>query len=143
MLFLDRDGVITAVAEGEYIKTVDDVVMYDFAGGAIARYQQEIGNPVAIITNQAGIGLGIIKTWEYRQIQNTIEALLAAKGVVTDGDRFISLTCPHTEADNCGCRKPMAGLFYYARAYFNRLSFGDWVVGDYHTDIHAGGLALS
>jgi histidinol-phosphate phosphatase family protein len=55
-------------------------------------------------------------------------------GAVLDAIYF----CPHTPDDNCGCRKPMVGLFMKAVYDFDIDMSRSYVVGDSLMDIVAG-----
>ena len=52
-----------------------------------------------MISNQSGIGRGLLDAGEVDAVNGRIEELL--------GPFDAWLVCPHTDADGCDCRKPM------------------------------------
>lgn len=138
MLFLDRDGVLNENKEGSYIMSPTDLEIFEFAGPAIAKYQTACGQPVAIVSNQAGVGLGYMSLEELNQIRKPLLQNLADAGV--NIKRLAVVSCTHKPSARCGCRKPKPGLIFWAKGFFgygsNRQE--DYMVGDYWTDMVAG-----
>jgi len=68
-IFLDRDGTLNP--DPGYINSLDDFTFYDFTLEALK--QLEIfGDNFCIVTNQSGVGRGIIKIDELSRINNYI-----------------------------------------------------------------------
>jgi histidinol-phosphate phosphatase family protein len=61
---------------------------------------------VVVVTNQQGIGKGLMSADDVTAIHNGVRAELATEGVVLDA----ILVCHHLESDGCPCRKPKPGL---------------------------------
>lgn len=107
--FLDRDG--TIIRDQDYPGDPDAVRLIDGAAAAIARLRAS-GLLVVVITNQSGIGRGLITEEEFRAVQQRMEDLLAAEGVVVDAVYH----CPHApdRVPPCDCRKPAPGMYEQA-----------------------------
>lgn len=137
-LFLDRDGVI--VEEVHYLHKVADMKLVPGAAETI-RAANELGVPVVIVTNQAGIGRGIYGWPEFIAVQ---EAMLDA---VADAGGFVNavFACPHHgggrppyDIDNHPARKPNPGMLLAAAEKLAISLAGSWIVGDRAGDMAAG-----
>ena len=76
-LFLDRDGVI--VEEAHYLREVKDMALIDGAADII-RIANTNGIPVVVVTNQAGIGRGILNWDQFINVQEAMLDALADQG---------------------------------------------------------------
>jgi histidinol-phosphate phosphatase family protein len=108
-VFLDRDGTINV--DTHYLRRADEVQLVPGAAAAIARLNAA-GMPVIVVSNQSGIGRGLITRVEYEGVQARIEELLAESGATVDA----TYVCPHVpDAESgaalCECRKPGTLLF--------------------------------
>lgn len=131
--FLDRDG--TIIVDRDYPGDPDGVELLPGAAASIVRLR-EAGWPVIMITNQSGIGRGLITEDDFRAVQARMEALLEAEGAGLDGVYH----CPHgpDRQPACDCRKPAPGLYLRAAAE-HRLDLGASVyVGDRMRDVEPG-----
>jgi D-glycero-D-manno-heptose 1,7-bisphosphate phosphatase len=140
-LLLDRDGVL--VREVNYLHRRQDV---EIAPGAVAllRWAAQVGLPVAVVTNQAGIARGMFGWNEFQAIQDEIAARLAAEGVAVD----LVIACPfhpeHTQgwgAAHALWRKPGPGMLKAAAELLNLDLSRSWMVGDNESDIAAAKAA--
>jgi histidinol-phosphate phosphatase family protein len=105
-VFVDRDG--TIIEDAHYIKSPDQVRLLPGAGEAIRKINgAEI--PVIVITNQSGIGRGLITVDDYKAVTERFHALLAEHGAHIDGSYF----CPDHPARTgpSTCRKPATKMF--------------------------------
>jgi histidinol-phosphate phosphatase family protein len=89
------------------------------------------GFKLLIISNQSGIGRGFFVESDLIIVWKRIEELC---GVIFDGFYF----CPHLPNDNCGCRKPNAGMLFQAAAEHQIDLSSSWFVGDALSDVEAG-----
>ena len=114
--FLDRDG--TIIRDTVYIRDPEDVELLPDAAAAIKRLNDE-SVVVVVVTNQSGIGRGLLSPDEYEAVRARIDAALAEYGARIDA----TYMCPHHPdvPGGCDCRKP--GLGMYKRA-----------IGDYGVD---------
>jgi D-glycero-D-manno-heptose 1,7-bisphosphate phosphatase len=106
-LFLDRDGVINH--EVHRLHDPRDLMMISGAAAAIA-VANRAQVPVIVITNQAGIGMGLYGESDLRAVNCAIEARCAEVGAHIDGWYH----CPHRPEDDCACRKPRPGMLLSA-----------------------------
>jgi len=129
-LLLDRDGVLNV--EVHRLHRTEDLVMIPGAVDAlaeIARWQI----PVAVVTNQAGIGHGLYDQAACDAVNEAIARQVGAAGGRIDGFFF----CPHTPADACGCRKPAPGLLRQAADALALDLRRSVLVGDKRSDLQA------
>ena len=89
---------------------------------------------VIVVTNQAGIGKGIVKEERLLQIHQQMMAELKEYGAYVDGIYY----CPHQQEENCNCRKPKPGMLEKAEKEFNIDFKNSWMIGDEPRDIEAG-----
>jgi histidinol-phosphate phosphatase family protein len=61
---------------------------------------------LVVVTNQQGIGKGLMSTDDVAAIHHHLQAELAADGVSLDAFQV----CPHLESAGCACRKPKPDL---------------------------------
>jgi D-glycero-D-manno-heptose 1,7-bisphosphate phosphatase len=140
-VFLDRDG--TIIEERGYLDRLDLLELYAFTADAI-RLLNRAGYAVVVITNQGGIGRGIIDEPFLRQVHETIDARLAAGRARIDRYYF----CPHhPEAivpelrHTCACRKPAAGMIEQACREMSLDPKRSVMIGDRRLDVMAGSRA--
>jgi histidinol-phosphate phosphatase family protein len=100
LVILDRDGVINHDSD-QYIKSPEEWKPIPGSLAAIARLNQA-GYRVVVATNQSGVGRGLFETDTLIAIHDKMHKALAQVGGRIDAIFF----CPHTNADNCDCRKP-------------------------------------
>jgi D-glycero-D-manno-heptose 1,7-bisphosphate phosphatase len=132
-VFLDRDG--TIIQDRHYLRDPGSVTLLEGAAEAI-RALNEAGYPVVVATNQSGIGRGYFTEDDYRQVQDRLASLLAARGARLDAVYH----CPHgpSEEPPCDCRKPREGLFRRAAAEMGLDLARSHYVGDRVRDVLAG-----
>lgn len=137
-VFLDRDGVISQ--QTQFVNEPDDLTLIEGAAEAIARLNRA-GWPVAIITNQGGIGMGYLTEDMLNRIHERLSLLLAEKGAHVDAIYY----CPHMDDAkldayrvDCPSRKPGTGMLEAARDELGIVLNESVVVGDRTTDILAG-----
>lgn len=105
-VMLDRDG--TVMEDAHYIKSPDQVRLIPGAAAAVKRIN-DAKVPVIVITNQSGIGRGIITVKDYEAVKSRFESLLATHGAHVDASYY----CPDvpSEAGPSRCRKPATKMF--------------------------------
>ncbi len=131
-LFLDRDGTINV----DYVYIADPDLIELIPGSAEAiRRAQDAGWLVVVITNQSGVGRGLIKPEALPQIHARMEKLLEERAGATI-DRYG--ICIHAPAEDCECRKPKPKLVEEAARDLDIDLQGSVFVGDKLTDIAAG-----
>lgn len=127
-VFLDRDGTINV--DYGYVHEVDKLTFIPGSLEALKRIQ-EMGYYLFIVTNQSGIGRGYFSREEYAFFTSKMLTQMREKGV------FIEkiYTCPHTDADNCICRKPKTSLFVQAIKEYDIDTRKSFAIGDRNRDL--------
>ena len=93
--------------------------------------------PMIVVSNQSGVSRGLMGPRTLRQITVRFVDLLARHGARIDGVYY----CPHTDDNQCSCRKPKPGLLLAAaRDYGIELS-RSVMVGDDMRDVEAARTA--
>ncbi|MCK5525036.1 MAG: D-glycero-beta-D-manno-heptose 1,7-bisphosphate 7-phosphatase [Thiomargarita sp.] len=105
LVILDRDGVINQDSD-EYIKSPDEWKPIEGSLEAIARLNQAEYR-VVVITNQSGLARGLFMLDDLNQIHQKMHEQLAE----VNGRIEAIFFCPHSNKENCNCRKPRTGLF--------------------------------
>ena len=131
LVILDRDGVINHDSD-QYIKSPEEWKPIPGSLAAIARLNQA-GYRVVVASNQSGVGRGLFETDTLIAIHDKMLKALAQVGGRIDAVFF----CPHTNADNCDCRKPKTGMFREIAARFNADLADVPAIGDSMRDLQA------
>ncbi|MCO5192610.1 MAG: HAD family hydrolase [Anaerolineae bacterium] len=134
-LFLDRDGVLIE-NRPNYVRSWDDVDIYAQAVDALAAIHA-IPYKVIIVTNQSGIGRGLIPASMVESINCRLVAAIEAAGGRIDA----VYVCPHAPQAGCDCRKPRSGLLLRAAADHAIDLKRSIMIGDALTDVAAGRAA--
>jgi histidinol-phosphate phosphatase family protein len=130
-LFLDRDGVINRQRVGEYVRSWRQFEWLPDARCALKKLR-EWAPHLVVVTNQQGIGKGLMSADDVAAIHQHLQAELAADGVVIDAFQV----CPHLESALCACRKPRPGLVLdWLRKHPDSESLLSIVVGDSQGDL--------
>jgi D-glycero-D-manno-heptose 1,7-bisphosphate phosphatase len=140
-VFLDRDG--TIIEERGYLDRLDLLELYSFTADAI-RLLNRAGYAIVVVTNQGGIGRGIIDEPFLDRVHRTIDARLAAGNAHIDRYYF----CPHHPDAvvpqlrvKCTCRKPASGMIENACRELSLDPKRSITIGDRRLDIVAGSNA--
>ena len=131
LAILDRDGVINYDSE-HYIKSPAEWRPIPGSIEAIARLNQS-GYRIAVATNQSGIGRGLFDMATLNAINDKMMEMVFRQGGRIDALFF----CPHTEVEQCGCRKPRTGMLEEIAARFHTELKGVPCIGDSLKDLQA------
>ncbi|MDC0534892.1 D-glycero-beta-D-manno-heptose 1,7-bisphosphate 7-phosphatase [Francisellaceae bacterium] len=135
-IILDRDGVINEDSDA-YIKSIDEWVPIQSSIKAIALLSKH-NIPVAIATNQSGIGRGYYSTEIMQEIHIKLKNMVKQLG----GKIQHIAHCPHLPKDNCNCRKPKTGMIEEIQQTCNIKNLRNcYFIGDSHKDILAARTA--
>jgi rfaE bifunctional protein nucleotidyltransferase chain/domain len=131
VLFLDRDG--TIIEHREYLSDPEQV---RFLPGALEGIKQfyQAGYKIVLVTNQPGIGLGYFSTEDLFRVNSRMLQGFLSSGILVDKIYF----CPHSQSENCECRKPGTGLFKRAQSQIPVDLARSVMIGDTSADIEAG-----
>jgi len=128
-VFLDRDG--TLMQEVHYCS--DPALVRVLPGvSASLRKLKDAGFITVIITNQSGIGRGLMTEPQYQAVQ--AEFLRQIGAGLIDATYF----CPDAPGGDSRCRKPEPGMVLQAAADFQIDLAGSFFVGDKAADIECG-----
>jgi D-glycero-D-manno-heptose 1,7-bisphosphate phosphatase len=129
-VFFDRDG--TLVEDVPYNGDPAAVVAMPGAAQALAAVREH-GLLVGVVSNQSGVGRGLISTEQVLAVNARVEELL--------GPFDVWCFCPHVAEDGCDCRKPAPGLVLEAAALLGIPASRAAVVGDIGADMDAAAAA--
>jgi histidinol-phosphate phosphatase family protein len=108
IILIDRDGVINRKApKGEYVGKWEEFEWIDDTVQSMKQLAMQ-GFSFIVITNQAGVARGMICEKDLTQMHKFMISELESECIKVD-DIYV---CPHHWNENCGCRKPEAGLFF-------------------------------
>lgn len=122
-VFLDRDG--TLIFDRNYLNSFQQVKLYSFVAESINKLRTA-GFKIIVVTNQSGIGRGMITEEELEKVNKKFISLLKTAGAKIDGLYY----CPHTDSDECCCRKPKTGMVMRGSKDFNIDLKKSYTIGD-------------
>jgi histidinol-phosphate phosphatase family protein len=132
-LFLDRDGVVNKEIIGSYVTTTDE---FEFCEGAPEAIQTltEIFGKIVVVTNQRGVGRGLMTIDTLREIHREMRRGVDAAG--GNIDKVYAATAVNDDDHN---RKPNTGMALQAREDFPQIDFHKSVmVGNSLSDMEFG-----
>jgi histidinol-phosphate phosphatase family protein len=129
-VLLDRDG--TLVVDVPYNGDPERVAPVPGAEAAVQRLRRA-GVKLAVISNQSGVGRGLLTEEQVTAVNRRVEELLGPVGPW--------LVCPHAPEAGCDCRKPAPGLVLQAAALLGVDPRRCAVIGDIGADMEAAGAA--
>lgn len=135
LVLLDRDGVLNA-NRPDYVKSPAELALLPGAAEAVARLNRA-GHRVAVCTNQACIGRGIIGEERLAEIHHRLHAELARAGARLDA-LFHAPDPPWAASDR---RKPGPGMLREAMALLRRGAEPVLFIGDSLSDLQAAHAA--
>ena len=131
LVVLDRDGVINHET-GKIISSPKEFEPIDGSLAAIARLNQA-GIKVALAINQSGVARGLVDMDALHLVQQRMMNLLQqARGHID-----VVAFCPHSDANECSCRKPAPGMLYSISERLNIDPADTVMVGDSLKDVQA------
>lgn len=132
-LFLDRDGIINHRIIGGYVTKPEEFVLLD---GIIEifRWAKEHGYLTVIVTNQQGIGKGLMTEHDLAQVHAYMCSLLTEHGYAPDAIEF----CGDLANTNSPRRKPAPGMLLDAAKKLDIDLSKSWMIGDSISDVQAG-----
>ncbi|MGD8534849.1 MAG: HAD family hydrolase [Candidatus Aminicenantes bacterium] len=137
-VFLDRDGTINK--DVGYPASYSAIEIYPYSFEAV-RKLNEAGFSTVIVTNQSGIGRGLIREKNLQTIHEKMKTLFAQHNAHFDGiyycPHYLFSPTPEYKAD-CQCRKPNPGMAHQAAADLGIDTTQSYMVGDKVEDILFG-----
>jgi D-glycero-D-manno-heptose 1,7-bisphosphate phosphatase len=132
-LFLDRDG--TLIVDAEYPRDPDRVEVLPNVIEALLEMQRTFR--LVIVSNQSGIGRGLVSEAEARAVHERVMDIFFRAGVGFAG----ALYCPHAPDAGCECRKPAPGMLLTAAHEYHLDLAHSVMIGNRASDIVAGRAA--
>lgn len=127
-VFLDRDGTLNY--DPGYLKVAADLKLLAGVGPALARLKRA-GAKLVVVTNQSGVGRGIVTLKDLEAIHARLQGLLEQEDAALDAIYF----CPHHPNDGCRCRKPNIGMVERAVSELQLDLRRSYLIGDHARDI--------
>lgn len=111
-LFLDRDGVLNRHLPGDYVKSWEQ---WEWMPGVLSEVAKwaDIFHHIVLVTNQRGVGKGLMSEAQLEAIHARMQAEIEAAGGRID----LILTCKALREDDPR-RKPQPGMFFEAQEKF-------------------------
>lgn len=137
VILLDRDGVINKKPQkAEYVKNWSE---FKFLPGAIVALKilTKKGYEIIIISNQAGIGRGVMTEKDLKKIHKKFLEVCEKEGINIKAIYY----CPHNWDDGCFCRKPKPGMLFKAASDHNFDLTEAVFIGDDERDEQTGQAA--
>jgi histidinol-phosphate phosphatase family protein len=133
-LFLDRDGVINKRLPDDYVKHPDEFELIPGVAEALAIFAG-IFETIVVITNQQGIGRGLMTENDLKRVHEKMMAAVSGSGGRIDA----VFHSPDLKNTNSFTRKPAVGLGLKARKQFPSIRFNkSMMAGDTYNDILFG-----
>ncbi|MFF4485932.1 D-glycero-alpha-D-manno-heptose-1,7-bisphosphate 7-phosphatase [Streptomyces sp. NPDC001544] len=129
-VLFDRDG--TLVEDVPYNGDPDLVRLLPGAEESVALLRAA-GIPTGVVSNQSGIGRGLLTDADVRRVNDRVDALLGGLGTW--------VYCPHPPEAGCACRKPRPGLVLEAARRLGVDPRSCVVIGDIGADVLAARAA--
>lgn len=133
-VFLDRDGTINV--DPGYLSDPAQVELIKGAGEALALLHKK-GFELVVVSNQSGVGRGIIQESALPLIHQRLNELLRPYQVKIEHFEL----CIHAPEKDCACRKPKPELLLRAVSRLGLNVSRCYMVGDRLTDLQAGRAA--
>jgi D-glycero-D-manno-heptose 1,7-bisphosphate phosphatase len=136
-VFLDRDG--TLIEDVDYLSDPGDIRFIPNAVDALKRLRRS-GFACVIVTNQSGIGRGMITHEQLEEIHAELLRLLGEQDTTLDGIYYspeAPLGGPEYVIEH-NDRKPGPGMLMKAAAELDLDLASSWMIGDKISDVLAG-----
>lgn len=133
-LFLDRDGVINKKLPGDYVRNISEFEFLQGSKESIVALNTIFGL-VIVITNQQGIGKGIMTMDDVNTVHQHLRSHVAEMGGALHG----IYVCPDLDGTGSPDRKPATGMGLHAKNDFPQIDLHKTImVGDSLTDMEFG-----
>lgn len=135
-VFIDRDGVLNRDPKKKYYVRRPEEFRWVPGVFAALKSLAAAKARLIVISNQAGVGRGLVTPEALDAITQKMFRDLSARGVLLSG----VLYCTHTPEEGCGCRKPKPGLFEAADQMLGEAAARSrrYMIGDTERDMAAG-----
>lgn len=131
LILLDRDGVVNRERD-DFVKSIAEFEALPGSLEAIARLSRA-GHRVGLVTNQSGVGRGLLTRETLDRIHERLRADVADLGGRIDHIEV----CPHLPDAGCLCRKPAPTMLARTAEALGHDSASAVLVGDRASDLAA------
>lgn len=136
-VFVDRDGVLNRYLPGDYVTSPSELELLPGIADAI-RHFNDAGLKVAVISNQQGVGKGIMTQYDLDEVSRELERSIGQiSGAFIDRQYY----CTDLKESGSDRRKPKPGMLYEAAEELGLELEKTVFVGDSETDIVAARAA--
>jgi len=132
-IFFDRDGVINARIVGGYVLHWNEFDLQPDVADVLREIKLR-GYLAIIITNQRGVGLGLMSEQDLQLIHSELQSKMLAEA----GSQFDDIFYCTDLDDAPGRRKPSPAMLLEAAEKWNIDLANSWMIGDSKSDIEAG-----
>ena len=126
-VFLDRDG--TIIEDRGHISRPRDIIFFNDTFTALRLLQKQF--LLFIVTNQSGVGMGMISRKAAEIANDYIVKCLQDEGIAITQ----VYSCFHKRDDKCSCIKPNSYFLYKAKMEYHIDLERSYVIGDHPHDI--------
>lgn len=139
-LFLDRDGVINKRLPGDYVKSISEFQFLPNVEKAFQIFERYF-NPIVVVTNQQGIGKGIMTHQDFDVVTQHMQDEVKKMG----GHINHVFYSPDLKNTGSKTRKPEIGMGLQAKEMYPPIDFSKSImVGDRLGDVKFGkGLGMT
>lgn len=132
-LFLDRDGVINVETVGSYITNWNEFIFHEGVVRSLKDLSQIFGN-IVVVTNQRGVGKGIMTKDDLKEIHANMQ-----QSIAEGGGRVDKVYSCIAVSDLDHNRKPNTGMGIQAQQDFPEIDFKRSImVGNSMSDMEFG-----
>ena len=131
-VFFDRDGIVNESPGPGYVERWEDFRLQPSFVDSL-RIVVERGYAPVVVTNQRGVGRGVMPRAELDRIHDGLVAALAAEGLALADIRVCTAV-----TDDDPRRKPNPGMLTEAAEVHGLDLARSWMIGDSEKDIEAG-----
>jgi D-glycero-D-manno-heptose 1,7-bisphosphate phosphatase len=133
-IFFDRDGIVNYRHVGNYVKSKSE---FKFLKDFLFFFSklETSGFLKILITNQQGVGKGVLELEQLNDVHNYMQNKLKEKAGFNFDDIFY---CTDLAGTNSPRRKPNPGMLLEAIEKWNINPSESWMIGDSPSDVIAG-----
>ncbi|MDZ7724496.1 MAG: HAD-IIIA family hydrolase [candidate division KSB1 bacterium] len=129
-VFLDRDG--TLIEDHGFLH---DPAQVEFFPDTVAALRCLLPYfDLFIVTNQSGVGKGLISLTDVERINTHVTRYLEEHGILLQE----TYVCPHDRSENCECIKPKPFFLQKAADDYGIDLSRSWTIGDHPHDVEFG-----
>lgn len=147
--FFDRDGIVNQRIMNGYVTDIEDFILIPDVV-PLFRFVKEQGYLAILVTNQQGVGKGLMSESDLQRIHERMQTLLLNSTGFQFDDIYAATEIDISRYRTC-CgeefcpstirRKPSPAMLLEARDRWNINFSGSWMIGDSISDAEAGRAA--